>query len=69
MNGENESAGNDANLIHEGNVAELGQSDTVQIPKPIIEDADGNMAEPVQQLRRSTRLRKKPDRYGIQDDE
>ena len=50
-------------------MSELGQSDTVHFPFPIIEDADGDMAEPVQQLRRSTRLRKKPERYGIQDGE
>ena len=69
LNAENTTVGNDAKLLHEGNVAELGQSDTVHFPTPIIEDADGDMAEPVQQLRRSTRLRKKPERYGIQDDE
>ena len=67
MNAEDATVGNDATLLYEGNVAELGQSDTV--PTPITGNADGNMTEPVQQLRRSTRLRKKPERYGIQDDE
>ena len=69
LSAENATVGNDAKLFHEANVAELGQSDTVHIPTPIIENADGDIAEPVQQLRRSTRLRKKPERYGIQDDE
>ena len=66
MNAEDATVGSDATLLHEGNVAELGQSDTV--PTPIIENADGNITEPVQQLLRSTRLRKEPERYGIQDD-
>ena len=56
-------------LGHCGNVAELGQSDTVQIPIPIIENADDNIVESVQELHRSTRLRKEPERYGIQVDE
>ena len=64
FNAENATVGN-----HEGNVAELGQSDTVQIPIPIIENADDNIVESVQELRRSTRLRKEPERYGIQVDE
>ena len=50
-------------------IAEPEQSDTVQIPTPITENADDNITEAVQQLRRSTRLCKKPERYGIQDDE
>ena len=49
LSAENATVGNDAKLFHEGNVAELGQSDTV--PTPIIENADGDLAEPVQQLR------------------
>ena len=64
LTAENATVGN-----HAGNVAEPEQSDTVQIPTPITENADDNIAEAVQQLRRSTRLRKKPERYGIQDDE
>ena len=64
LTAENATVGN-----HVGNVAEPEQSDTVQIPTPITENADDNIAEAVQQLRRSTRLRKKPERYGIQDDE
>ena len=47
---------------HAGNVAEPEQSDTVQIPTQITENADDNIAEAVQQLRRSTRLRKRPER-------
>ena len=38
FNAENATVGNNANLLHEGNVAELRQSD------------GGNMAEPVPQL-------------------
>jgi len=64
LTAENATVGN-----HTGNVAEPEQSDTVQIPTPITENADDNIAEAVQQLRRSTRLRKKPERYGNQDDE
>ena len=69
LSAENATVGNDAKLFHEGNVAELGLSDTAHIPTPIIENADGDIAEPVLQLCRSTRLRKKPERNGIQDDE
>ena len=69
LSAENAAVGNDAKLLHEGNAAELGQSDTAHIPTPIIENADGDIAEPVLQLRSSTRLSKKPERYGIQDDE
>ena len=54
---------------HEDNVAEAGQSDTDNISTPIIENDDDNIAESVQEPRRSTRLRKKPERYGIQVDE
>ena len=55
LNAENATVGNDAKLLHEGNVAELGQSDAVHSPTPIIENADGDISESVQQLRRSTR--------------
>ena len=53
----------------EDNVAEAGQSDTDNISTPIIENDDDNIAESVQEPHRSTRLRKKPERYGIQVDE
>ena len=41
----------------------------MKVIQGIIDDADGSIVESVEQLRRSTRLRKKPERCGIHEDE
>ena len=62
LNAENATVGNDANLLHEGNVAELKQSDNVHIPTPIIETAGGHMADLFSNSAVLLKLRKKSER-------
>ena len=56
LNAENASVENDASCF-------------MKVIQGIIDDADGSIVESVEQLRRSTRLRKKPERCGIHEDE
>ena len=52
-------------LINDSKLVESKQSETIEVAN--IENVNGDMIKPVEELRRSTQLRKRPERYGFQD--
>eukprot|EP00795_Rhopilema_esculentum_P008780 gene8780-14810_t len=62
-NTDNAQDGTNSDQLNGANAIPPGQLDTVEVP--ITENVRCEMVEPVEQLRRSTRFRKKPERYGF----
>ena len=59
----------DKKLINDSHLVESSQSDTIEVPTASnAENVNKDMVKHVEELRRSTRLRKRPERYGFQDD-
>ena len=59
----------DKELINDSHSVESSQSDTIEVPAASnTENVNKDMAKPLEELHRSTQLRKNPERYGFQDD-
>ena len=55
----------DEKLINDSKLVESNQSDAIEVSNT--ENINEDMIKPVEELRRSTQLRKKPEKYGFQD--
>ena len=56
----------DEELISDSKLVESNQSETIDPSNT--ENVNEDVIKPVEEVRRSTRLRKRPERYGFQDD-